>query len=50
MLLKEGHPILAYPFDLVNSVLQGTDSILDIVSAIVSLLGGFGGDGILSIL
>ena len=48
--LERRHPILTYPFDLVNSVLQGTDSILDIVSKIVSLLGGFGGDGIWSIL
>ena len=48
--LERRHPILSYPFDLVNSVLQGTDNILEVVSKIIGFLGGFSGDGIWSIL
>ena len=48
--LERKHPILSYPLDLIGSVLQGTDSLMDLIGKITGFLGGFGGDGIWSIL
>ena len=49
-LFRKKTSTLSYPLDLIGVILQGTDSLMDLVGRITGFLGGFGGDGIWSIL